>query len=611
MTAKKLQKSDLIFLLSLLAGLILYIAILHIGPDWEDESFYSTIALRIVNGDSLIADEWHLSQFASVFLYLPVKLWLVLNGSTDGIILFLRCIYLAIHTGSAVGLYAFFRKKGVWAVAAALLFYTQSPMRIMNLSYNSLFALFLIAIGVLLLAAAEKQKPIFYLLAGVAFACACVCNAVFCTTILVYITALLITLYIYSDFRRQNILLTNKERKKRNKKLRPLPQTNPVVMHFFSKKAVLFFFAGIGIAALACLVFFFATGGTLSAFSETFKHLLTDSEHDVFASPFAALWAKLKQAAEGFNIISLKLFFLPILLLVALTVDKKRKANKHRIIFVFLSFTLSLFYTVSISYTTITGEKNTWLFSFPLFLFSLVCYILTQNKNRIMFCCFWLPSVLASFAQFLASNLSLLSIGWVLAIANIGGVFFIHDLFRELQANADECKKEVKTAAKVVLCIAICTQIAFQCIAVLYGRTPEETELTQVQSGPYEDLYLPKKYYGTFELSMQDLDKIKDMSEEDDPVLILSDMTWLYLYVDRPFGTYSAWQLSFEPERLKAYYELNPERAPKYIYVSAVVPRSGYGVSFKTAENTADVMKEMFNCTEKKLSRGILLTVTE
>ncbi len=612
MNTKRMRLCDIFFALSLCICTILFVVRLQKVPDWGDESFYPTIALRIINGDSLVADEWHLSQFSAFFLYLPIKLWLAIKGSADGIILFMRYLYLCIHAGVATGIYVFFRKNGFWAIAASLLFFSQVPMGIMALSYNSLFALFLLACGLLLLTIRNNPKSVFYILTGAFYAGACVCNPIFCGVFPLYIALCLFFAYSNSRFHRQNIILSNKERRKHDKKLRELPQKKDEHYIFFGKKAFLLFFFGICIIAACCLIFFFSTGGSLSVFAQNFKHLLTDSEHDVFESPVIALFDKLIHTAKGFNTISFGLFFLPLLLFVSLAVDKKRNSTTHKAIYIFFTLALAVFYICGITVASIKGAGNIHFFSLPFFLISMVCYILTTNKNKTLFYCFWLPCMLACVAQFLASNLGLWTIGWVCAIANISGAFFAKDLFYELKEKKENSLLVLLSIARVIICVGIILQLSYNGTTIFEGISiPKTDKYRQIESGPYENLYINNKYYGTFELSLRDLDKIKDRSNEDDPVLILSDMTWLYLYIDRPFGTYSAWQLSFEPERLEAYYELNPEKTPKYIYISAVLPRSDYGVSFKYAETKATVMKEMFNCKEEKLSRGILLTVIE
>ena len=56
----------------------------------------------------------------------------------------------------------------------------------------------------------------------------------------------------------------------------------------------------------------------------------------------------------------------------------------------------------------------------------------------------------------------------------------------------------------------------------------------------------------------------------DDNLLVLSERTWTYLAADMPYGTYSAWLSGEKPNsinRLKEFYEINPDKKPVYIYV--------------------------------------------
>ena len=66
-------------------GLLIWKARYGFGS--EDEPFYLTIAHRLVKGDGLISEEWHLSQLSAVLLYPIMKLYLAVAGTTEGILL--------------------------------------------------------------------------------------------------------------------------------------------------------------------------------------------------------------------------------------------------------------------------------------------------------------------------------------------------------------------------------------------------------------------------------------------------------------------------------------------------------------------------------------------
>ena len=140
----KSKRINNLFLAAMLIGLLFHLLVLFVPHFLFDETFYATIPFRLVQGDRLIRDDWHLSQFSSLFSYLPVRIWTAIKGSADGLIVFLRCVYLAIHTGAAVLVYRFFKEYRYWAILAAMMFYIQVPNDIHAISYHSMFALFLL-----------------------------------------------------------------------------------------------------------------------------------------------------------------------------------------------------------------------------------------------------------------------------------------------------------------------------------------------------------------------------------------------------------------------------------------------------------------------------------
>jgi len=79
------------------------------GIATPDESFYLTIPYRVIKGDALLLDEWHASQLSAFLLYLPMKLFLLINKSTDGIILYFRFLFAISQT--AVSCYTYYKLK--------------------------------------------------------------------------------------------------------------------------------------------------------------------------------------------------------------------------------------------------------------------------------------------------------------------------------------------------------------------------------------------------------------------------------------------------------------------------------------------------------------------
>lgn len=592
---KKLQKTDLLFILAMVGVLTMHLLCIYGADHFADESFYPTIPLRLINGDSLVEDEWHLTQFASLFTYIPVRIFLAIKGSTEGIIVFLRFFYLAIHTIVSVCLYAFFRKHKTWAIAGTLFYYSQVPLRFMSANYHSILALSLLFMTMCLLALYENDKLHLYLLAGVCFGCCCVCNPFECFIFAIYAIVCIVWKF-----------------KPKNKKEKAL---NEIKERFFGKSAFWKFTAGIAITATISIVFFFITGGKITTLLENIPNLLNDGGHNIFASPIKAFAEKLWLTAGHINTVSLGLPFILPVFYIALLIDKKRKESSHRLIYIILSVILAVFFTVSVTIGALKCSRCLAI-SLPFAIVATTVYILTEKKNKKLFYCMWLPSAIATVVQYLASDMHL-SVMWTLIIGNIAGIFFIKDFVAELKQNSVDDKEKKKSIYKpcmALLTIAICIQLVFQCTIYVIGRTVK-SDYTKLQVGPYAGLMLTEENTKQTAAMLQDMDLIKEMTGEDDPVLVISEFSWMYLYLDRPFATYSAWQPFSETHRLQKYYRMNPSKKPVYIYVGWVyIPRGvseGHTINKERAANTVDNLLNLYDCNVKELSCGYLLSVEE
>jgi hypothetical protein len=139
---------------------------IYFGVDFTDESYYVALAYRYVLGDSPFVNELSIVPFA--VLTVPfIKLYLWLNGNTDGIILFTRHLYfiLTLFLASTV----FLVTKKYFPLYLSLLIASIciafNPYMIPNLSYNSMGVVFLtvgcfLGIGVTLY---EHKKTCLFL----------------------------------------------------------------------------------------------------------------------------------------------------------------------------------------------------------------------------------------------------------------------------------------------------------------------------------------------------------------------------------------------------------------------------------------------------------------
>ena len=605
---KKLKNIDFLFTIMILAVLSLHIYFLFAVPFSDDESHYATVAFRLINGESLVQHEWHLTQFASLFTYLPVKIWISLKGSADGLFIFLRCVYLTIHTSIAVLIYRFFREYGKWAILASMMFYVQMTYRIQAISYQSMFVLFLLLLTLCLLSIYKKKASKHYVLAGLCFGCCCVCNPLFCLAFALYLAAC--ALWTKRDIITKRIverkaLRDNKEKKLTKKQKRQMKQQSLTAFPelenyscFFNKTAILKITCGIIIIAVIAASFFFLTGGTIDSIFDNAENLLNSSEYTITDDSASS---KLIRTLQYFNLANLYMpWILPVLFIV-LFFDKKRKTNLHRVAYLSV---LSVWTIVFIIGVMMHLEIYVCAISLPFSVISLVCYILTEKKNKTLFYCMYLPCLIAALFQYLAANTLLGAFGIVLAISNVAGVLFAKDLWKEMRPETEndiETINEKKAPAfRGIIIIAFCLQILFYGIFYQYGQvygknTPRAT------TGPYRGLYMSEVQYDKYNKSISDINLIKERSQEKDPVLFVSYNNWMYLYMERPFAVYTTWYRGApEIDLLIAYYKENSSKIPKYIYVESSDPSKA---------NLLPI-SEIFEFEKEELSNGMLLTVT-
>ena len=607
---KKLKSTDFLFAVTLSSVMLLHIFFLFIIPYFHDETHYATVPFRLINGDSLIQHEWHLTQFASLFSFLPVYIWTVIKGSVEGLFIFLRCVFLLIHTSLAVLIYRFFRKYGKWAILASMIFYVQITYRIQAISYQSMLVIFLLLLTICLVSIYEKNSPRTYVFAGLCFGGCCVCNPLFCVGYILYLVGCVLWTK-RQDLRKYLFKIkksgTSKEEKKLTKKQKrrlnqQLIEASPEIKRydcFFKKEAILRFTLGIAIIAVIAVAFFFLTGGTIDSVFRNIEHLVGSSEYDITSN---SVFSKLFQTFEYFSIANLHMPWILPLIFVVLLLDKNRRNNTHRFAYLTVSVVWSILFMVAV---LLTGEFKLFAVSLPYCVFSTICYLLTENRNKPLFNCMFVPCMIAAVLHYLAADTHLAAAGVILAVSNVAGVLFARDLFKEMHIANDNneevpAKKDLSPWCRRIIIIGFCIQILFYGIFYMYGQIPIESPI-KATDGPFSGLYMSAEQYDKYNNSIKDIDFIKSISTEKDPVLIASYNNWMYLYLDRPMATYTTWYRgTLDTDLLIDYYKENPKKRPKYIYV-------------ETADVNSPLIKtagEIFKITKaEKLSNGILLTV--
>ncbi len=607
---KKLKKTDSLFVVALLSIFLIHIAYLFLIPITADETYYLITPFRLLNGDSLVQHDWHLTQFASLFNYLPAYLWMLIKGSTEQIYLFLRCVYLAIHTAIAVVIYRFFRKYGTWALLAFIIYFIQVPYNIMAISYQSVFVDCLLLLAICLLSIYEKKSVASYVFAGIFFGCCCVCNPFFCVVFVLYLLACVlwtkrqILVNYIVDFKVSNTVnknskkLTKKQKKEQSQQIiKGFPDIENYTC-FFTKKAILLTTCGLFVIAIIAAGFFFLTGGTINSILNNIENLLGSSEYDVVSK---SIFDKLLATLIYFTQANLYMPFILPILFIALLVDKKRNDNTHRFVYLAVSVLWAILLAIGI---LLSLEIYVYAVSLIFYVFSLVCYLLTEKKNKTIFYCMFIPCSIGAFVQYLAADTHWGAIGIVLTVCNVSGVFFLMDLWNEMRQQlkkSDETTpdKSKKDKLRAIIIVGFCVQILAYCFFRSYSQ-PFSMYSVKATEGVFSGMYMTEEQYEKYDKTLDDLNYIKEISQEDDPILISTYNNWMYVQVDRPMATYSPWfRGTLNYDQLYRYYDENPEKSPRYIYIESSDPKN----------TNVELVKEWFMFSREDLSNGVLLTV--
>lgn len=541
--ADKYKWQDYIFIALIAGGIIFAFWKCVFGFGGNDEAFYLTVPQRFNMGDALIKDEWHLSQLSGFLLMPFVWLFTTITGSTEGIILAARVLYIIFHATVSIVIYSRIRKYGYVSVFASVLYFIYTPYDIMAMSYNTMGLDFVTPAGVIMGTASYKKKlPL--IVSGVAFAAAVLCCPYLAVAYILYGICVLIHTFI------------------RNKETKFILKSE-----LFAGKTFLFF--SIGIFALAAVFLVFAlTRVSIKEIFNYLPYLMTDPEHPQIAlgTRFGMYFKSIYNCHSHFKIA----LFSYLVMIVVMIIDRKRKS--HRSIYLIVTTAIVIFCYVLLLPQLTYSTYNAIMF--PLIFIGITSYILCENKPKPLFASLFVLGIIYSFAICFSSNQYFYVISMVITASNIASYVFLAQLLREMKTTQDNIEYAVwvKRGSFLFVAFMIFLQGAFQITVKAehcFWESGNTSNLTaQIKNGPAKGIYTNVNNCNTYEQIYSDLQYYKNKQE--DKILFLTSKTWCYLAVDFPYGTLSAWISGEKPssvERLKTYYRVNYEEIPKYIYI--------------------------------------------
>lgn len=527
---EKMLKQDVLFLLVFAAAAVFCLWKVPFGLGGDDESFYLTIPLRLLQGDAFIVDEYHLSQLSGFLLYPLVAVYKFFIPTLDGIILAFRYLYVLFHSVTTLIIYSRVRKYGLFGIFASLFYMLYTPYNIMALSYNTMGLGLVTLTGVLLSTSNPEKDRFIYVLCGLLFAGAVLCNPYLAAVFVLFSIAVLIFAYV-----KKNIDI---------------------------KRSFLLFTAGVIVLAVVFTTFLLSRA-SISEIVNALPALFTDPDH-----PSISAGDKL------FSYFSSTLLSVPVMQILVplytvsiifIALDKNRK--NHRVIHMIVPSVLVVIYLIECLPDASVSSYN--FIMYPLAFCGMTAFLLTEKKNYPVFFFVFLLGYAYSVCMCFSSNQYFFIISAAMTATNVGSILLMGELYREMKK---ECHETSMIYLSICVVLIIC-QLAIICYSKathIFWMFDSPSQLTaEYTVGPAKGIRTTESAAANYEAQMEDLEILKEKS--DGSVLYASRRTRYYLATPNlNFGTFSAWlsgETTTAAERLSAYYEMNPSHIPDYVYI--------------------------------------------
>lgn len=495
-----------------------------------DEPFYLAVPYRLYLGDALFVHEWHLSQMTSVLLYPFVSVFLSVTGSADGIVLAFRYLFTVVQ--AAAGLFFYHRLRPIHrlgAAVAALGFMIHAPFGVMALSYNSLGILNL-SMAVVIFFTAKTYKPFQYVLAGLFLA-----GAVLCCP---YLLLVYLYLTVVSGF----LWLRRKETE--------------------CLKSWLWVTLGAAMAAIGFAAFTLSRV-PLSRILAAFPEMFHDPEHEG-RSFLTVVVTYFYYLARGTGIVSLLVGAAGV---VAFWFARRDRAHAPRYFAIGAALTVAF----AVPFATYRSYPNYLMY--PMTVFSLYCLGLTEDgRCREIFWKIVVPGLIYTFCIHWSSNQHFMVMTAAMTVCFLGSTLIVALTAQKLlQAYPPETVGKtnlVAAALSILMVFQICAEVAVR-YKTVFWEAPMSQLTYRVEEGPERGLLVstePGTYYDRYSAIIESDARY----QQAESVLFMTMDTWMYLLEPKQISAYSAWLSGVNDstaERLNAYYRLNPEKLPDFVFV--------------------------------------------
>jgi len=562
-----------------------------------DEASYWLLGHRLSFGDRMISDEWHLTQFGYMVLLPAYYLYTGIVGSTEGLILFARYLFIAVDLLFYCGMVRRLRQYRLAGVVSSFLFCALVPQLFFAFSYctMSVFAVMLLCL-ILFFGKQSKTVPQLFL-SGVVLAIAVLEDPLLLLGYLLWVFFVL----LYAVFRRTKRTLFSQSA--------------------FFLEGRSFFWITLGAAAVfVVFLAFLLLNGAFEEFDTVLPYLFSGAEYNAsnLLDP-----DRLSQSVRFYG--KIPFFGLAACAVLSPFVRILKKGRRH-VAAIVLSLSCILFAACLIhGGVQMLKNKSYWnaaIFcqshNLPLLLFAPIPFLVGPRPDR-RHVCVLIIGLIYSLLMDIPSK----------SFLAMGGFIVRVPLILQLSAMAEEAlrrrhepqptpqSKKVGLAA-VKGCAAILFAVCFlweggYIVGETVYKIPEKLFLfsedpldTALEKGPMRGLKTTAGIAGIYRDTLADLDVIREATDGGAAVLDVLPYAWLYL--DRPYASFSPIYMG-ETERLAAYWALPYTRDPQYLYLPYYNPYLLFRYDRGYLNLRLQELREIVDCEVTQGAAGYIIRV--
>lgn len=508
-----------------------------------DEAFYPTIAYRFLQGDAILYDEWSNTQLSAVLLLPVIKIYMFLSGSTDGIYLFIRYLYTIFKIGISVFVYLKLKKYGkIEAYITALLFLIFASYGLMVLSYNTIaWGGALLSFLLLMNEKADRRADICCVLSGVTLSISVLGIPYMAILYILYFSAVFIT----NLFRKNRYVLKDK------------------VYCFYSWRSFIGMTIGIGVSVI-CFCGYVFSHTTLEQIIQTIPHILYGDPAHPAKTLYAMTLAYLVRIVLGnyHNYIVFIIYALMGICLLFYIFDKKKEGQKSKCVIVECILTMALV----VAYILTDNYINSIIFTPNVLAF---IFAIMFNKNIVvkkMFYCIWIPGIVVTYLEYLASNTGFSGISAASCIASVASVMIILTVGNEYRNESTV----ILELSRFIICGMILVCFFYRMTYVFWEDGGFSSLTETITDGVAKGLIVTEEKYHDYYSVYQDTVQIRVMDAETKVLYVADQVLWMS--GKQRCASYSPLCYSIATDRsiLYDYYKEHPDKMPDIVYVGQV-----------------------------------------